>query len=385
MMAERGDNNFIRYIYRGEEGEIIPDGATHIIIAEGVTFVRARAFQRHPNIIEVICLDKVEKIEHAAFYGCHSLKRVIMPGVKVVERNAFEDCKALENVECGKLEIIKAYAFGNCEYLMSINLPSARIIEEEVFFCCYELRNVKFGGKLERVEEAAFYRCESLERIAIPLKDGIISADNIFQLCAKLRQVDLVEGAELHETIAALQLEEWRNDMNEVIDYMNQNLRNLPAGEEWDDHAMEWGETGEKALAIRTWLRSVLGKINHYKAQHQHVLDEAVSTLHHVLPCDILVNNALPFLALPEHTFEVEDLEEDDDEDGLEVEHSSQGEDSEQDSYEERGDHYLGEERNGVSEGQEEDQEEYGQDETAQRRVKRQRLNDQEGNENICL
>ena len=70
----------MRYIYRGEEGEIIPDGATHITVAEDVTFVRARAFWHHPNIVEVICHENVEKIEVEAFEDCPSLKRVIMPG-----------------------------------------------------------------------------------------------------------------------------------------------------------------------------------------------------------------------------------------------------------------------------------------------------------------
>ncbi len=45
------------------------------------------------------------------------------------------------------------------------------------------------------------------ERIAIPLKDGMIHANDVFDSCIALTQVDLVEGA-LHETIAALQLEE---------------------------------------------------------------------------------------------------------------------------------------------------------------------------------
>ena len=66
-MSDRGDDNFMRYVYRGEEGEIIPREATHITVAEGVTFVRADAFFGHPFMIEVICHDKVEKIEQYAF------------------------------------------------------------------------------------------------------------------------------------------------------------------------------------------------------------------------------------------------------------------------------------------------------------------------------
>ncbi len=87
-MSARGDNNFMRYVYMGEEDEVIPRGATHIIVHEDVTVIRRLAFFRHPNIVEVICHDKVEKIENRAFAFCHSLIRDIMPGVKIVEYSA---------------------------------------------------------------------------------------------------------------------------------------------------------------------------------------------------------------------------------------------------------------------------------------------------------
>ena len=310
-MADVGDNNFIRHVYRGEEGEIIPREATHIIVGEDVTFVRARAFYEHPNIVEVICHDKVEKIERFAFAYCPNLRRVIMPGVKIVEGCAFEDCEALVDVECGKLEIIKHQAFGNCTSLRGIHLPSARIVWEEAFFFCADLTNVKFGSKLERIDREAFLECYSLERITIPLKDGLIpdDTDNIFMLCEKLHQVDLIEG-ELLATIAALQLEEWRNDMNREIDSINQILTNASAGE----FAGEYGgqiideDVGEKTQAIRRWIRSILGKIIHYQAEHQRILNEEVApTLQLVLPRDIAFNYVLPFLELPSHTFGVQE------------------------------------------------------------------------------
>ena len=50
---------------------------------------------------------------------------------------------------------------------------------------------------------------------------------------------------------------------------------------------------------------------------HRGVLDEAVTTLQHTLTLDILMNNILPFLELPSHTFsyEVESDIDDDEED----------------------------------------------------------------------
>ena len=162
---------------------------------------------------------------------------------------------------------------------------------------------MKFGRYLERIEELAFLGCECLERITIPLKDGLIAADSIFMRCDSLAHVDFV-GGELHQFIAALQLDGWRDDMNREIDSINPILPHAPAGG-WDDDGNE--DHGQKAIVIRVWIRAILGIIDHYEAQHQHILDEAATMLQVALPRDIVMNNVLPFLALPSHTFEVED------------------------------------------------------------------------------
>eukprot|EP00985_Skeletonema_marinoi_P008321 scaffold3749_cov98-Skeletonema_marinoi.AAC.1 len=252
------------------------------------------------TIEEVKCHDRVKTVEEYAFRNCPSLRRVIMPGVEVVERYAFRNCKALAYVECDKLEIIEESAFGGCESLTSINLPSAKIVGGSAFCDCTALTNVIFGKELERIRGMAFYECTSLERIAIPLKDGMITADDIFQGCKKLIHVDLVEGEQLHGTIAALLSEEWRNDMNDKLGAINQSLPTTPAGDGLFD-------VGGKAQTLQLWISSVLSTIVRYKAQHRSLLNEAATTLQLDLPNDIVNKNVLPFLELPSYTFEGED------------------------------------------------------------------------------
>ena len=310
MAAAGGDDIIIRYTFRGEDGEIIPDEATHITVGGDVTLVRARAFRGHRKIVEIICHDRVERVEAEAFQNCHNLRRVIMPGVKEVEAEAFFECIALTDVECGKLEIIKQWAFCVCKSLKSINLPSVRIVDMCALAGCKALVDVKFGCNLERFHSCAFNDCTSLERITIPLKDGLMTEDNIFEECDNLKQVDLVEGVELHEIISALQLEEWRNDMKREITSINQILSTAdPGGVVGNNEGNYDRSAGEKALAIRRWIRSVLRKITHYQAVHQRILDEAENALHRDLPRDILTNNTLPFLKLPTHSFEGEHQE----------------------------------------------------------------------------
>ena len=313
-MAAEGDN-IVRFTYTGADGQVIPDVATHILVQARV--VRARAFYEHSSIVEVICHEDVEKIEEQAFCGCRSLRRVIMPGIKIVEEFAFYNCHALEHLECDMLEIIGRGAFIRCESLNNINLPSARIVERGAFIACRALMDVKFGSRLERFEGAreegaflgiGFYNCKSLERITIPLKDGLITAEP-FIGCDNLKQVDLVEG-ELHETIAALHLQEWRDDMSEEIDSINHILPNASAGsivfDDDDEEAYPLVDNGQKAQEIRGWIRSVLDKIAHYQVEHQRLLNGTATILERVLPNnDIVMKKVLPFLELPSYSFEV--------------------------------------------------------------------------------
>ncbi len=166
-MAAEG-NNIRMYIYRGEEGEVIPrDGQIIVIVHKDITVILAEAFNGRRNIVEVICHENVEKIEEVAFACCTSLKRAIMPGVKIVEWQAFSYCTALTDVECGKLKIIKELAFNGCGSLRSINLPSVEIVEEKAFASCFALTDVECG-KLEIIKGRAFYCCTSLRSINLP-------------------------------------------------------------------------------------------------------------------------------------------------------------------------------------------------------------------------
>ena len=279
-------------------GQRVPDHVTHVRIDRALKFVPARSFLVHPNIEEVICHDGVAKIEEEAFKGCPSLRRVIMPGVAVLEKCAFcvhvsmtvgiNCCGALTYIECDKLESIGEYAFSGCKSLRSVNMPSAATVMRAAFAGCRNLTHASFGKNLESLGALAFHNCRSLKRIALPLRDGIITDDDVFRGCEKLNQVDLVGGVD--EIVAALLLEEWKNDTNEEIDTINRILPNTPYG------TIRYDDPGGKAQAIQSWTRSVLRKVIHYKAEHRRYLNMAAA-LEPALPNDIVLNNILPFLA----------------------------------------------------------------------------------------
>eukprot|EP00985_Skeletonema_marinoi_P015181 scaffold7780_cov78-Skeletonema_marinoi.AAC.1 len=262
------------FIYMGEPNPVLPPGAIRVIVDESVNIIPAYAFEGNRGIVELICHVDVKTVERLAFDRCSSLRRVIMPGVEVVEESAFgEECTALMDVECDKLERIEEEAFCFCSSLRSINLPSAKIVEGMAFSDCEALESAIFGDKLETIGEMAFDNCYSLEQITIPLKDGMFDHDNIFQGCEKLTRVVLVGGEimQVNIAIAAFLMEKWRKDMNEAIDSINQILPDTPAGDDDD--------VGEKAFAIREWITNVLRKFAHYQKQHRHLVKEAMTTV----------------------------------------------------------------------------------------------------------
>ena len=312
IMAAEGNN--IRGIFTGEEepedtvevenGDEVPiilPTVTHLNICPSVAIIPSYAFCYHPSIIELNCHNGVKRIEEYALYKCPSLERLILPGVEIVQTHAFSVCEAIQYIECDRLEIIGKWAFAGCVSLSSIDLPSAKSVGAGAFQGCTLLRDVKFGNSLVSLRVWAFRKCPSLERITIPLKEGLIGHDSVFTGCDNLKQVDLVEAAILLETIAAFHMEEWRQDMNNVIDSINQILLNTPAG------TADYNDVGGKARAIREWIALVLCKIKYFKAQHRYILNEAAIILQVDLPNDIVNNNVLAFLELPLHAFDGED------------------------------------------------------------------------------
>jgi hypothetical protein len=123
---------------------------------------------------------------------------------------------------------------------------------------------------VERIGHDAFDGCSRLRRIVIPLKNNLFPLDAYdqrctqFDTCVNLTTVDLVWG--IHNTIIpSLLLKSWSNEMNQEIDRINQVLPNTPVD--------------EKADTIRQWIRSVINRMDHYKAEHQTLLKENMTQL----------------------------------------------------------------------------------------------------------
>ncbi|KAK1734224.1 leucine-rich repeat domain-containing protein [Skeletonema marinoi] len=256
------DGNEI-FVYMGGD-QVVPRNVIRVRIDKSVKIIPQSAFYNRRRLIYVEFHDGIEIVEKHAFNCCTSLRGSIkLLGVKIIGNGAFYNCRDLTDVEFGdKLETIGRSAFSTCNSLRSVTMPSIRIIEEFAFMLCDKLTDLEFGEELETIEESAFKCCDRLRRIAMPLKDDMIG-DRVFSFCPNLATVHLVGG--FHRTVASLHLESWKNEMNEEINRVNQVL---PGTHEQ-----------EKTPVVQDWMRSVIHRIDHFKAEHKALLKEATTLL----------------------------------------------------------------------------------------------------------
>ena len=282
MMADaQGDDDEI-FVYTGGD-QRVPPFVRRARIHRDVKIVARGAFRNHRHLISVEFHDGVEIIEEEAFYTCRSLRSIKLLGVRIIKEKAFQFCSGLTGVEFGdKLETIERYAFGSCIELKNIKMLSVRTIGEGAFSHSNELSDVEFGEALRAVQGDAFSYCPKLKRVALPLKDNMFRNENdAFYRCSELETVDLVGG--IHQTVASLHMECWRNEMMDEINRINQTLPITDSQSRvLQQYVRGWSQsfTPEgKTLEIQLWMESVINRLDHYKDEHHNILKEATTLL----------------------------------------------------------------------------------------------------------
>ena len=286
----QGDDDDI-FVYMGGN-QRVPNGVRRARIHKSVKIVRANAFRDRRQLISVEFHDGVEIIEEGAFYGCDSLRGPIkLMVVKIIKRQAFSCCYHLTDVEFGdELETIEMSAFNSCYSLRKIRMPSVRTVGERAFAWCRQLTDLECTETLEALHTGAFECCFKLERIALPLLKGDMVEGSVFYGCDNLIAVDLVGG--IHQTVASLHMESWRNEMTNEINRINQVLPTTTSG--------------RKSAAVQQWMESVINHLDRYKAEHKAILKEATTLLELALWKSKLDGNDGDEVAAPERQRQIE-------------------------------------------------------------------------------
>jgi hypothetical protein len=97
----------------------------NVIIFDYVTVIKPRAFYGCTSLELVVIPNSVTEIGYCAFEGCTSLENVIIPkSVRKIGLDSFSGCISLESVTLLSRAELYNGLFANCPSLQTINVPS---------------------------------------------------------------------------------------------------------------------------------------------------------------------------------------------------------------------------------------------------------------------
>ena len=167
-----------------------------VVIPEGVTTIGWSAFQGCSSLTEVVIPEGVTEIGSSAFSGCSALTEVVIPeSVTEIGGYAFSGCSSLTEVVLPEgVTEIGEQAFSGCSSLTSVSIPEGvTSIEEWAFYGCSSLTEVVIPEGVTEIGQAAFKGCSALTEMVIP--EGVTSiGDNAFSGCSSLTSVVIPEG-----------------------------------------------------------------------------------------------------------------------------------------------------------------------------------------------
>eukprot|EP00434_Breviolum_minutum_P005719 symbB.v1.2.005038.t2/scaffold291.1/size238869/3 len=171
------------------------------------------------SLLVVKIPEKEETIPMAAFEGCESLVKVMMPEVKEIRKNAFKDCGNLTILEIGdhttrilanafancrslitvdikgKVISLQDFAFGFCSSMTEVTIPGSLLtIGADLFFGCTKLVTVKMPGcNLRHISAGCFRQCKALKKFIVP--ESVTSIDDLaFAGCIALEDIQIPES-----------------------------------------------------------------------------------------------------------------------------------------------------------------------------------------------
>lgn len=94
-------------------------------------------------------------------------------GAENFENNNAYVSSSLINVEVYNQEQFIQGCFFNCANLLTIKLSKCGEVSKTMFYCCYNLQSVTLGGELTKIDEYAFYDCQSLIRLNLTYNSSL--------------------------------------------------------------------------------------------------------------------------------------------------------------------------------------------------------------------
>ena len=217
-----------RDVANGNYKDAVSKGLTHIVVPNGTTEIKSKAFSGCGSMAEVTIPSSVTRIGTDAFDSCKSLTKVnitdlsswcnisfanisanplsrnadlyingiiitrmvIPTSVTKINDYAFYGCKSVENVTISNgVTSIGACAFYNCAKLKSVTIPNTVVdIRQNAFYNCTSLTSITIPDSVTSIGSCAFEKCTSLMSVTIP--DSVTSIGySAFYGCTSLTSI----------------------------------------------------------------------------------------------------------------------------------------------------------------------------------------------------
>lgn len=221
-----------------------------ITIPDGATYVMGNAFQE--SGLETVELPQtVTFLGNAAFKDCKSLTSASLPGVSTLPEETFYGCTSLRNVILPEsITTINSNTFYGCESLESIILPKCvSTIESGAFYGCTSLAEVVFpsGAEDMGVRTDAFTNCPNLKSIKI-ITNAVISPHSLgFCYDEDTKEYTMVEDFAITAYPNAMMSDAEKYALNNGFTFIplcGDNLTYTIAGEAENGYVLTLGGTG---------------------------------------------------------------------------------------------------------------------------------------------
>lgn len=172
------------------------NGATGVVIPDGVTSIGENVFKDCASLKSVIIPEGVNEIGYYAFRGCSSLETVSLPSTLTnIVTAAFECCTSLRSIEIpASVTSIGTWLFNGCTSLVSVvmheGIPS---IPYKMFTGCSSLAEIDIPNGVADIGAEAFRDCRRLKKVTIPDSVASIGARTFWD-CNNLASLSIPDS-----------------------------------------------------------------------------------------------------------------------------------------------------------------------------------------------
>ena len=126
----------------------------------------------------------LKAIEENTFLGCKQLTSIVLPEeVTIIGDNAFPGCFNLESVH---IENTEEFSYDD---MGCYNLSKIWQIGQNAFSGCTKLKVVYLGENLKKIEDAAFYNCNALQKVYIAAMTPPSIGEEVFYMTEEITTV----------------------------------------------------------------------------------------------------------------------------------------------------------------------------------------------------